>query len=165
MWAIPKVALRIKIQIHTQLWSCRVSSFREGLEKFKIVFKSQTISQVPPGNFGPMPALMCLLLAPCSAQKRKKSTSLRKIEIFNCQRTQTTGTKNNNSCSTEISFCQSTKEIQGFRKKSKNLEYLRVLKKNVEDYQRSRNYLGMGGGNSHHCLNTIKSFYLHCYHY
>lgn len=43
----------------------------ESLEKLKIALISKPIYQSPPGNFGSMPASMCLLLVPCGEQKKK----------------------------------------------------------------------------------------------
>lgn len=84
-----KVALRTEIKIQKQLWSCKVGSFRKGLEKLKtFVFNAKPIGQAPPGNFGPVPGLMVLSLGPCGKQKRKNKLSrIRKYrEVFKCQK-------------------------------------------------------------------------------
>ena len=50
------------------------------MEKLKIIFESKPIGQAPPGNSGPMPALMCLLLAFCGGKREKKINWHKKIK-------------------------------------------------------------------------------------
>lgn len=42
---------------------------RDNLEKLKTVFIHKPVCKSPPGEGGPAPALMCLLLAPYTEQK------------------------------------------------------------------------------------------------
>lgn len=107
----------------------------EGLEKLKSIYKSKPICQVPPGNYGLMPALMC------SRQRRKKKTDVHKTMKRDRQ-----ALKEPRPQGQKTSAPQKYDSASRFRdlgENPKNMPYLRVLKKAV-DYWRLRNHLGTG---------------------